>query len=570
MGRRTPAPGSIALALTLVSLAAPAAARQQPGTVLAEQKISQFDGNFSGTLSDVDKFGRSIAALGDLNGDCIGDVAVGANEDDDGGTNRGAVWLLAMNRDGTAFGQQKISDLEGGFTGVLRNGDEFGRSVAAPGDLDGDGVEDLLVGARGDEDGGTNRGAVWVLFLNVDGTVKGHQKISSTTGGFGGALANGDSFGCAVATIGDLDGDGVVDAAVGAFQDDNGGLDRGSVWILFLNSDGTVKAHQEINEAAGGFTGVLDDGDNFGFSVASLGDLDGDGNHELAVGADRDDDGGTSRGAVWVLFLNADGTVKAHQKISASTGIVLTNFDRFGTAVAGLGDIDGNGVGDLCVGAIDDDDGGINMGALWVFFLESDGTLTQPVGFQKISSIEGGLRRPGRPQRPVRDGAGTPGGPGPRRLRRPDGRSTARRRRRPPTAAPRGCCLCTRIGWSAWRSATAPGSTRSCSRHRGRRRSGSTGPPRWTARASSLASSTTWGAWGSTQGVFDRAGELLLDLSSPVLFMQARLHMGGTVTFTHVVPPDPQFCGWSGTCQALIGGGPGPVFSNALDFVIGG
>ena len=82
-------------------------------------------------------------------------------------------------------------------------------SVASLGDLDGDGVGDLAVGATGDDDGGVNRGAVWVLFLKKNGKVKSHQKISDTQGGFTGILDNGDWFGSSVASLGDLNGDGV-------------------------------------------------------------------------------------------------------------------------------------------------------------------------------------------------------------------------------------------------------------------------------------------------------------------------------------------------------------------------
>ena len=108
--------------------------------------------------------------------------------------------------------------------------------MASLGDLDGDGIGDLAVGAIADDDGGFNRGAVWILFLNTDGTVTTHQKISDTEGGFTGTLDNGDQFGM-VAWLGDLDGDGVDDLTVGAFQDDDGGFNRGAVWVLFL--DGT-------------------------------------------------------------------------------------------------------------------------------------------------------------------------------------------------------------------------------------------------------------------------------------------------------------------------------------------
>ncbi len=164
---------------------------------------------------------------------------------------------------------------------------------------------------------------MWILFLNTNGTVKAHQKISDTEGGFTGTLDDNDRFGFSAALLGDLDGDGVGDLAVGAYQDDDGGFNRGAVWILFLNTDGTVKTHQKISDTEGGFTGTLDDGDGFAISVASLGDHDGDGVGDLTAGAFRDDDGDTNRGAVWVLFLD---------------GICLWDLDANGSV----------GVSDLC------------------------------------------------------------------------------------------------------------------------------------------------------------------------------------------------------------------------------
>jgi Ca2+-binding RTX toxin-like protein len=184
----------------------------------------------------------------------------------------------------------KISDTAGSFGGGLDDLEAFGWSVAFLGDLDGDGVPDLAVGGPWQHDGGLLTGAVWVLFLRTDGTVKAAQKISTTAGGFGGALDNGEFLGWSIASMGDLDGDGVTDLAVGAPMD-NGG-NRGAVWVLFLNADGTVKAEQKISATAGGFGGRLSNGDHFGSSVAALGDLDGDGIPDLAVGAPGDDDGG--------------------------------------------------------------------------------------------------------------------------------------------------------------------------------------------------------------------------------------------------------------------------------------
>ncbi len=298
-------PAMIVAALVLTA-AEPAVA--QPGWVLSHQKISDTQGGFTGILDDFDIFGISVASLGDLDGDGVGDLAVGAFWDDDGGGDHGAVWVLFLNSDGTVKSHQKISDTEGGFTGTLDDDDSFGSSVASLGDLDGDGVGDLAVGAASDDDGGrplyAQRGAVWILFLNPDGTVKCHQKISDTQGDFTGILDDADLFGYSVASLGDLDGDGVGDLAVGAPLDDDGGHNRGAVWMLFLNTNGTVKSNQKISDTQGGFSGTLDNDDQFGSSVVALDDLDGDGVGDLAVGAFADDDGGRFRGAAWVLFLD--------------------------------------------------------------------------------------------------------------------------------------------------------------------------------------------------------------------------------------------------------------------------
>jgi hypothetical protein len=146
---------------------------------------------------------------------------------------------------------------------------------------------------------------VWVLYLQPGATiVKSSAKISATAGGFTGVLGDKEHFGRSIAALGDMDGNGVGDVCVGAYQDDDGGSNKGAVWNLFLHADGTVASQQKISATEGGFTGLLDPEDKFGGSVAGLGDLNGDGVRDVAVGASLDDDGGDDAGAVWVLFLN--------------------------------------------------------------------------------------------------------------------------------------------------------------------------------------------------------------------------------------------------------------------------
>jgi hypothetical protein len=358
----------------------------------SEQKISDTSGGFGGNLDAGDRFGSAVASLGDLESDGVTDLAVGAPYADGGGTDRGAVWILFMNSDGRVDTQQQIADGAGGFDGNLDDDDRFGSAVTSVGDLNDDGVTDLAVGAPGDDDGGTDRGAVWILFLDAQGKVRQYQKISDTAGGFSGKLNDGDQFGSAVASIRDIDGDGNDELAVGAPYASDGGPGRGAVWILFLDSDGRVKSQQKIADGAGGFKGDLNDGDHVGNAAGGIGDLDGNGIDDLAVGADQSDIGGTDRGAVWILFLNSDGKVDSQQRIADGSGGFkgdLNDGDQFGSAVADSGDLDGDGIDDLAVGANQSDDGGPDRGAVWILFMDQDGRVNAQ---QKIADGAGGFK----------------------------------------------------------------------------------------------------------------------------------------------------------------------------------
>ncbi|MEL6984380.1 MAG: integrin alpha, partial [Actinomycetota bacterium] len=356
---------------------------------MSEQKISDSLGGLTATLDNLDYFGIDVAAIGDLDGDGITDVMVSAFADDDGAIASGAVHVLFLNADGTVKAEQKISATEGGFGGTLIGGDQWGYAVAPIGDLDGDGRSEVAVSSAGFDDGGAGRGGLYVLFLNADGTVRTEQRISDTDGGFAAALEDSDGFGYSLGEIGDLDGDGIKDLAVGATGDDDGGSNRGAVYVLFMNADGTVRAEQKISDTIGGLTATLDDDDRFGRSIAGLGDLDGDGIEDLAVSADGDDDGGSNRGAVYVLFMNANGTVKAEQKISDLNGgfaTTLNDSDYFGDSIAALGDLDGDGAEDLAVGAQNADDGGNSRGEFYILNLNTDGTVKTE---GKVSDTDG-------------------------------------------------------------------------------------------------------------------------------------------------------------------------------------
>ena len=351
------------------------------------------------TLTNTDHFGDSVANIGDLDGDGINDLAVGAKRDDAGpGTDAGAVYILFMNVDGSVKSNTKIdhTTTNGEILGpTLRNDDRFGDSVANIGDLNGDGINDLAVGASYDDTksddsfGGKNwnAGAVHILFLNRDGTLAKDTEVINDFTTNGPALATGDAFGIGVANIGDLDGNGYDDLAVGAMKDNGGGSDRGAVHILFMDENGGLaKATEKIEDDNITPNGPALANDYwFGGSVANIGDFDGNGVNDLAVGANLSPGGGSvATGAVYILFMDEDpgnGLAKATVMIDDTTtnGPTLSDDDRFGGSVANIGDLDDDGINDLAVGARGDDEGGSHVGAVHIFFMSADGSVDSTV-----------------------------------------------------------------------------------------------------------------------------------------------------------------------------------------------
>lgn len=345
-------------------------------TVRHEQVVNESEGGFTGQLPSISALGYAMASLGDLDGDGTEELAVGTP------FSQGVVFLLDMNADGTVRSHVEIGAGKGGFGGTLGNDDFFGASLASLPDLDGDGVGELAVGAPETLEVFLPEGAVWILLLNPDGTVKAQQKLSTLQGGLSNLPSAKDAFGCAVVSLGDIDGDGSPELAIGAPEDDAVSLNEGSVWIVSLNPDGTAKRDSKISTLQGGLSGPIDSRDRFGASLAFLGDIDADGFPDLAVGAPGDDDGGTDIGAVYLLGLRPDGSVAVESKISAQMGSFegpLNGSDALAESVASAGDLNGDGIPELLVGAPGDDDGPdafINRGALWILSLASRGSVS--------------------------------------------------------------------------------------------------------------------------------------------------------------------------------------------------
>jgi hypothetical protein len=285
--------------------------------------LSQFPLNGD---SPTDQFGHSVSGAGDVNGDGFDDVIVGALFDDNNGSNSGSARVFCGRTGAILYT----------FNGDSA-GDQFGYAVAGAGDVNNDGFDDLIVGAPFDDNNGTSSGSARV-FSGATGA------ILRT---FNGDSA-GDQFGFSVSGAGDVNGDGFDDLIVGATGDGNNGAASGSARV-FSGATGAILYTFNGDSAS----------DQFGYSVRGAGDANNDGFDDLIVGALQDDNNGTNSGMARVL--------------SGVNGAILRTFngdsagDFFGVSVSGAGDVDADGFADLIVGAIQDDNNGVDSGSARVF-----------------------------------------------------------------------------------------------------------------------------------------------------------------------------------------------------------
>ena len=396
-------------------------------------KIENNSGGLVANLQSGDRFSRDHDQAGDINGDGIIDLVVGARSDDDGAIDAGAVYILFMNTDGTVQSNQKISATEGGFTDTLDAGDFFGYGVAGIGDYDNDNIPDIAVTAIGriyiihlnndgtvksfvknqninsqglsaigdlnndgridlvacqstSNAGGTNRGAIQILFFDNTSNVINSSTvtISSTQGGFGTGLQDNDRFGGReVAMLGDIDNDGTKELAVGAFMSDGG---KGAIWILSLdNITFNVVSKLKITEGLNGFADTITTGANpngttgasFGHALCKVGDLNGDGVPDLMTGANQQNEGWG-----YILYLNADKTVKTYSRINNTAGgfgLVLDSEERFSRSISFIGDLRGDGTIAVNYGG-----GAGGTGTLYLLFFKPC-DFTQESGFNRWS-----------------------------------------------------------------------------------------------------------------------------------------------------------------------------------------
>ncbi|MBO2010351.1 FG-GAP-like repeat-containing protein [Hymenobacter negativus] len=281
-----------------------------------------------------DYFACSVAGAGDVNGDGFADVVIGAYNNG----NKGRAYVYY----GSATGLSAASpDIRSGEAG----NNYFGYSVAGTGDVNGDGYADIVIGAYGN----SNKGRAYVYYGSSTG-------LSATGPAIRSGEVNGDNFGYSVAGAGDVNSDGYADLVVGAYGN---ATSTGKVYVYYGSSAGlsTASPDTRLGEATN---------DAFGYSVAGTSDVNGDGFADIVVGARGN---ATNTGRAYVYYGGPAGLRTATP--ATCSGEATNNF--FGTSVAGAGDVNGDGFTDVVIGASGN---ATNTGKAYVYYGSATGLNT--------------------------------------------------------------------------------------------------------------------------------------------------------------------------------------------------
>jgi Ca2+-binding RTX toxin-like protein len=338
---------------------------------------ADFDGTngFRVAGPEMNSFGGwSTELAGDINGDGLADLIFTAYASDINGGNSGTAWIVY----GRTYGYPStfnLSDINGanGFRVIGDAGNaNLGFDVSSAGDVNGDGYEDLILGAPGK--------SAYVLFGG--GALAATINVSSLNGTNGFEITAGaayDRIGTAVSSAGDVNGDGFADIFIGAYGADTNGSGSGDSYVIFGKASGfTADLSVTALDGTNGFRiGGVGANDGSGKDLQYAGDINGDGFSDLIIGAHRADATGTDSGAAYVIFGKATGYTAAFNlaALNGTNGFRInggTGLDRAGLMVSGIGDVNGDGLDDFIIGAPYTDIGFSNDGSAYIIYGQSE------------------------------------------------------------------------------------------------------------------------------------------------------------------------------------------------------
>ncbi len=304
---------------------------------------------------DSDSTGWAIVGPCDLDGSGELDLVASAPDGDQNAQNTGSIFIFFN-------GSLTTSSLTTSAADVVIVGDEeydYAGSAVACGDVDRDGVDDLLFGAFGDDEGGSDVGAVaFFPGTTLSGSLSASDASSSWVGTEGAT-----SLGERALAIGDVDGNGSGDLVVG--WSNNSDYDSNAGALYFISGDAIPEETVRIDDADAQWLGEAT-GDRAGLSIG-LCDLNSDGAQDILTGSYGLDDGGSDAGGMYLIWGDAYAGIMSFSESDALwTG--ESAGDLSGSSIACNGDVDDDGVNDILVSAPYQDEAADNAGAVYLIY----------------------------------------------------------------------------------------------------------------------------------------------------------------------------------------------------------